>query len=73
MHADGARREYEHLSRFVPPPCSVCQRSFPAGTSHDCSYPTTQMPHDIAAARFAAQGAAKQLAAELEELKRTSK
>ena len=61
-----ARREYEALSRFTPPPCEICGDSYPPGTQHDCGLPTTVMPHDRAAAAWQRQGMA-QLAQDLKE------
>lgn len=63
-HAEGALRQLRALKNTPAPPCVVCGKTYPPGSSHDCSPPTGQMPHDVAAAKWQRAGMA-QLAAEV--------
>lgn len=60
-HLEGAKREYQALSRFTPPPCQLCGEPYPPGAAHDCGYPTAPLSHDVAAAQFQQKSFAAQL------------
>ena len=66
-HNEGHRRAAQALKNFTPPPCSICGKSYPPGSSHNCGYPTAQLPHDVAVTAFQKKGMA-QLAQDLKEV-----
>lgn len=64
----GARRAYDSLKKFPIPDCIHCGRTdMKPGEQHTCILKTTPMPHEIAAAKFQARGAAA-LVADLAEM-----
>jgi len=67
LHAEGAHRARLALTRWSPPPCQFCLKSYPAGASHDCGPRSTMTQVDVDAARFQRQGAAAALAADLQK------
>lgn len=74
VHAQGARNALKAIKIYPIPPCMYCGLVSGPGASHDCPGHSGRIqPVDAAAAAFQRQGALAQFAAELEELKRTSK
>lgn len=71
--AEGALLELEALKRFPIPPCSICNKEdMRPGEQHTCQLSTAPMPHEAIASRWARQGAAAELAAELAAIKEGS-
>ena len=52
-HAEGARRQYEGLNDWRPPPCMYCQFVGAPGAVHTCPGGSVEpLPHEVAANRF---------------------
>lgn len=70
LHLEGARKVLEATRNYPCPPCMVCNKVYPPGSSHDCSYPEPQLPHDRIADEFQHGTEDQEIASLVTKLKR---